>query len=103
MPNPFCRKFRALLFLDVRKVYCICSILGGLGWNCRGLKILPGGRGLFGARTLQKMPGEKVPGSIPARARPAYLADFDDSENDGHEEDYKEDEDDEVENGDDER
>ena len=41
-------------------IVIICSILGGLGWNWRGLKILPGGRGLFGARTLQKMPGEKV-------------------------------------------
>ena len=44
------------------------------------------GGALFGARALQKIPGQKVPGSIPAAARLQHiLLDVDDDKDDGHE------------------
>ena len=61
------------------------------------------GGALFGARALQKTPGETVPGSIPPAARLQHIwLDIDDDEHNEHERDLKDNEDNEDEGADDE-
>ena len=87
MLNLFCRKFWKLLFFSTPDNFLI--FFG----NCLSRKILPGRRGVVRCPgSLQKTPGEKVPGSIPAQY---ILLDIDSNEDDEHEEDHKDDEDDE--------
>ena len=72
MLNPFCRKSRGFLFLHFEG---LSGIIRRIEESFAGIvlasKFCLVGVALFGARALQKTPGQKVPSSSPAAARPS--------------------------------
>ena len=96
MLNSFCRKFRAFF----PPLWTIVWIFWRFGETFAGIvpasKFCLVGGALFGARALQKTPGQRFRGLFP-RSGPVQhiLLDIDDDEDDEYEGNQKDDEDDE--------